>query len=522
MFFEYRTVKFKPPRLPHSQIYLIEDKWDDWGKFQTQFTLTYVNEKSELEYIGAVKIGQFDMVPGQRMPNIPESFDQLDTRFFSLGQDVDFYENLNKYGEDFRYKVLSGLNDVALDEELFERALSVYVTGESLLRHVNRTSVRGRFRRLARGDASLTHYKFKYSMSKADDDEFASPELSFEVKPGSNPPTNIHTIIGRNGVGKTRLINKIIKSLIYKHSQNEDFGEFSSELLMDSQDLFANLVSVTFSAFDGSEAVTERKDNSTGMRYSYIGLKQLKVLEDQDVSPKSKSQEEDEDEIHSPKSLGMLNKEFVDSLKVCVNGAKADRWIRAVKMLEADPLFKEIGVSKLIRIKNKKIFNTTARLLFKKLSSGHKIVLLTITKLVEKVEERTLVLLDEPEAHLHPPLLSAFTRALSDLLIYRNGVGIIATHSPVVLQEVPKSCVWIMRRSNTEVVMERPERETFGENIGSLTREVFGLEVTQSGFHKMLSDAVDSEEDYDAVLEYFNQELGMEARAILRALIVNN
>ena len=32
------------------------------------------------------------------------------------------------------------------------------------------------------------------------------------------------------------------------------------------------------------------------------------------------------------------------------------------------------------------------------MSSGHKIVLLTITKLVETVDEKTLVLMDEPEA----------------------------------------------------------------------------------------------------------------------------
>lgn len=41
-------------------------------------------------------------------------------------------------------------------------------------------------------------------------------------------------------------------------------------------------------------------------------------------------------------------------------------------------------------------------------------MLLSITKLVEFVEERSLVLMDEPEAHLHLPLLSAFVRALSD------------------------------------------------------------------------------------------------------------
>jgi hypothetical protein len=110
-------------------------------------------------------------------------------------------------------------------------------------------------------------------------------------------------------------------------------------------------------------------------------------------------------------------------------------------------------------------------------------------------------------------------RAVSDLLINRNGVAVIATHSPVVLQEVPKGCVWRIRRSGTRAVAERPEIETFGGNVGILTREIFGLEVTQSGFHKMLRDAVARDGDFDAVLASFGGELGDEARAMVRALL---
>jgi len=162
-----------------------------------------------------------------------------------------------------------------------------------------------------------------------------------------------------------------------------------------------------------------------------------------------------------------------------------------------------------------------SRKIFKNLSSGHQIVLLTITRLVESVEERTLVLLDEPESHLHPPLLSAFVRSLSELLVYRNGVAIIATHSPVILQEVPKNSVWKLRRNGAEAIAERPEIETFGENVGTLTREVFGLEVTQSGFHKLLQDAVNQNQNFEQTMQMFGNELGSEARAILRALIVD-
>jgi ATPase subunit of ABC transporter with duplicated ATPase domains len=164
-------------------------------------------------------------------------------------------------------------------------------------------------------------------------------------------------------------------------------------------------------------------------------------------------------------------------------------------------------------------FGRAASKLYRKLSSGHKIVLLTITKLVEHVEERTLVLMDEPEAHLHPPLLAAFLRALSDLLINRNGVAIIATHSPVVLQEVPRSCVWRIVRHGTAAEASRLEIETFAENVGVLTGEVFGLEVTRSGFHKMLSDAVEHEQEIDAVLQKFDNEVGADGRALVSSMI---
>jgi len=153
------------------------------------------------------------------------------------------------------------------------------------------------------------------------------------------------------------------------------------------------------------------------------------------------------------------------------------------------------------------------------MSSGHKIVLLTVTRLVETVKERSLVLLDEPEAHLHPPLLSAFVRALSDLLIERNGVAVIATHSPVVLQEVPRACVWKLRRSGRVTAVDRPDIETFGENVGVLTREIFGLEVTRAGFHRVLEETVDAGHSYEEVLERFGGRLGGEAKALVRGLI---
>ncbi|MFP3835922.1 AAA family ATPase, partial [Chryseobacterium sp. SIMBA_028] len=80
--------------------------------------------------------------------------------------------------------------------------------------------------------------------------------------------------------------------------------------------------------------------------------------------------------------------------------------------------------------------------LLKTMSSGHAIIILTLARLVATVEDKSLIIIDEPESHLHPPLLSLFIKSLSDLLYVKNGVAILATHSPVVLQGIPKSCVW--------------------------------------------------------------------------------
>lgn len=145
-----------------------------------------------------------------------------------------------------------------------------------------------------------------------------------------------------------------------------------------------------------------------------------------------------------------------------------------------------------------------------------------MTRLVETIEERSLVLLDEPEGYLHPPLLSAFIRALSDLLSNRNAVALIGTHSPVVLQEVPRSCVWKLRRVGANSIAERLEIETFGENVGLLTQEVFGLEVTNSGFHKILQKLAEQYDSYKNALASLDGHLGMEGRAILRNLMQDN
>lgn len=491
-----------------ARAFLLVDNWDDWFTYSTLYVLYVFDAVGQEHRAGGVKIGQLGMREGQRSPDLPDTFDELGEEFFSLGQDDSYYETLNELGPELRDQILRGLRDSALDQDRFVRALDEKVTGVSLLRSVTRSTVQGQFARLARGGARLSRYEFKYTAPRTTRGKAPPVELSFVVEPESMPPTNIHVLVGRNGVGKTHLLNNMSRSLADEEPDHGAVGIFEGDGDHGNADLFANLVSVTFSAFDPFEPLPDRRDRSEGLPCAYVGLKRSGTTA--------------EGKPLAPKSPERLSTEFGASVVVCSKGARLVRWRRALQMLEADPIFKAADVASLADAElDMDEVKKIAKRLFGGLSSGHKIVLLTITRLVETVAERTLVLLDEPEAHLHPPLLSAFLRALSDLLVNRNGVAIIATHSPVVLQEVPVKCAWKVRRSGKLVNVERPEIETFGENVGVLTREIFGLEVTHAGFHQLLREAVSADDNFEDVLAKFDSELGGEARALVRALLAN-
>ena len=507
--FEFRVVgsKSRIPATTTLKAYLVTDNWDDWFRFTTQYALFVFDDNGGRHDIGQVKIGQFNMGSDQNSPNLPKTFPALNEEFFSLGQDRSYYEALASLSAELKQLVLTGLKDVVANEQIWQQALKEDVMSVSLLRSVARKSVEGQFRRMLQGGAKLTDYAFTYTLPRRIGSSAKTDPLAFQVNHESHPPTNIHVLIGRNGVGKTRTLNLMCRTLNAETDISRSAGKFQTGIEeLSDESPFASIVSVSFSAFDDFELLPEKKGKATGIHYTYIGLRRTT---------------NHGGEKGTPKSPEMLATEFVKGVISCLSGATRERWHRAVKILETDQIFKEAEIASLIEMPNLVELDEEATLKFSKLSSGHKIVLLSITRLVESVEEKTLVLLDEPEAHLHPPLLAAFVRSLSDLLYNRNGVAIIATHSPVVLQEVPRSCVWKIRRNGLNVKAERPEIETFGENVGVLTREVFGLEVIQSGFYKMVSDAVDQHPNFEAVLEKFQNQLGAEAEALVRTLIAN-
>ncbi|WFT03756.1 AAA family ATPase [Acinetobacter baumannii] len=510
--------------------YLKIDYWDDYD-FCTQFSVKLFDDKGVGVELGDVKIGYQGQPKDTDFPTykkLDQHFQGLDDSFFSLGQSVEYYKKLNDVSEFSRKEYLEALNDLVQQPNLIDIISKEEVFRHSLIRDVSLTAIKGQFKNVLEGGNELTPFNFKFK--SLDTERVGGIELKFDVEVGSKPSTNLHAIIGRNGVGKTTLINSMIASIMNSDADNTanfyDLSRYSEKVI--SKDYFSALFLVSFSAFDTFKPPLEQNDPTKGTCFYYLGLRNL-------------------DDNDSLKNFSELRGNCLISLINCFNNKKKRRrWINAIDKLGTDSNFFMMNLKELLTIyrdtvkevselfkldsknrENKKnkseyIKNKFGNFLISylsRMSSGHAIVFMTITRLVEKVDEKTLILFDEPETHLHPPLLSALIRALSDLLVNCNAVSIIATHSPVVLQEVPRDCVWKLFRRGKSMEFSRPKIETFGESVSDLTTEVFGLEVTNSGFHDLLQNSVSEGKNYQQILEEFNHQIGFEGRALLKVMI---
>lgn len=534
------VVQSSPPRtgtLERDTTLLVKMTWDDNFEFSTTYDVSYIDKGGVLHHIGSTKLGKKGLVgreagqpllPGHRYPDPPERFNDADAplgeEFFSLGQDEDYFQTLMSLGDEVRVAILTGLKDCAYDVELYKANKDERVMYRSLTRYVSVETLLQRLCPLAHGNAALTPFLFTYRLPRPPveshidgDDVGHDAMLTIDVQPHSMPPSNVHVLIGRNGVGKTRALRFLISGVLASGDPKMAIDVERDGILEKKGNWsFSGLVFVTFSAFDDTSFLDSGFEASA-VRLTKVSLPEMEAKAAPFEKRLDREREDEAPQSHSRALRTELLKAFVESMAICRRGLRPARWRDAIALLDRDDLFRESGAARLIELEEHE-WEVKAKEVFGRLSSGHAIVLLTMTRLVEVVDERALVVLDEPESHLHPPLLSAFVRALADLMIRRNAVALVATHSPVVLQEVPSQCVSHLHRAGPYAVISSPTIETFGENVDTITREIFDLEVTRSGFYNLIDAQVSRPgATYESVVKAFGNQLGSEARAIIRA-----
>lgn len=158
------------------------------------------------------------------------------------------------------------MNCVVLSQDAMGIAKDEDVFKTSLLRDVNINTIRGQFSRIINGDSLLTKFDFQFVRKNH---SFSDLNIGFTVEPYSLPPSNIHAIIGRNGLGKTTLLNEMVDSIIANEKpENAYFEEAWAGKITD--DYFSTVISVSFSAFDPFTPLSEQSNPLLGKRVTTI------------------------------------------------------------------------------------------------------------------------------------------------------------------------------------------------------------------------------------------------------------
>ena len=91
------------------------------------------------------------------------------------------------------------------------------------------------------------------------------------------------------------------------------------------------------------------------------------------------------------------------------------------------------------------------------LSSGEKVLLQLVLWLFSARKDGVfpkLLLLDEPDAHLHPAMTTQFLDVISEVLVKQHGVRVIMTsHSPSTVAMAPEGSVFQLERGSTEITL---------------------------------------------------------------------
>lgn len=498
------------PSLARDCCYLVHTKWDDWFAFETMYVIYYFDCNSVRSPAFEIKIGECGLkgqdvdhyrksisrgenVCGIRTPTLPKEFQALPENFFSIGGGDAYYEFFGQSKE--RRIVLSALNDMAHNQVYYRRNKNEKCLSISLMRGISVDRLKNRFAKLAHGKPALTDFEFTYKYPKTRNTEV--PDLLFSVSTSSNPPSNIKVVIGRNGVGKTHLLKCIAASIC---GLTMPIGEGNGRIGK-VEFVKGSVYGVVYASFSAFDSAIEGREKGP-IAFHRIGVERNENVEGMNVQP-----------------MRTLSEKFSDALVKCRTGPFRGRWLSCLEILKSDPIFAMLEGERLLDGVPSEIRRNAIRF-FNALSSGHAALMLIVSQLVCLLDEKFLVLIDEPECHLHPPLLSSFIRCLTFLLQERNAIAFIATHSPVVLQEVTRDSVWILDRRGYDVELSHPRVETFGEGLGLLLNDVFGLEMRSSGYHCLLREAVDEGgKSYRDIINSFGGHLGLEAKAILRVML---
>ncbi|MBR7630297.1 AAA family ATPase [Aeromonas popoffii] len=551
MYIKVISPNSNPPKNDRSDVtfYLRQDNWNDHS-YQTQYHLflsSRYTDDGEILSIGDVKILKKGQTKADGLQLTVGEFESLSDDFCSVGQSLDFYERLANINSDLRHYILSSLRDVVIfkefksgfeDEEGWKISLMRDIGSDDDIFLLSPIIISREYQKIPSIDL-----KFQFNtvgLESPIEFDFDSPAYSYKEK----LPSRMIVLVGRNGSGKSTLLSKISRIAFSSGSDRKDavlsrVGSFEPSGLG-----FPKVVNISYSAFDSfqipgiyiheKEQILRDLSKHQG-RYIFCGIRDIckeleqsrEVISYDDRGRLSEADIlRDREEFTHLKSVDRLSVEVKELLEIINKNKKGELLLGAFSILSKESSFKAIYTSV-------SGGDSTADIvkIFMTLSTGHKFVIHSIVNIVAHTEKRSLILFDEPETHLHPPLLAVLMSEIRYVLGKVDAFSIIATHSPVVVQETLSKHVHIIRRSGESTKVISPDIQTYGESIASITSFVFGLSSDITDFHYEIDKVINNiklsfikksdKEIMNDIEKLFSGKTSVQARAYIMSKLIH-
>jgi ABC-type transport system involved in cytochrome c biogenesis ATPase subunit len=424
------------------------------------------------------------------------------SEFYTMLPDIEAYRYLIRVlGLELANVVLSSTNDMAFARAIRSRAgwfvgaQRERVFAESFLRSADTFFAFHNASFLIQGleeerlDAVSTQLDLHFQF----DGFLNEHHLRFSFSKTDTLPKNIAVIIGKNGVGKSQALTRLVLAAL--KDDREIFSEPGGGRPMISRILAMATPGETVRTFP-PEPRTKRKN----ILYRRLSLGRAAIGSEADGLADLVLQ-------LSRAPGGIRNRTrwetFIDAIKIVMDPDTLAFPLRRFGTYESvdDNLYsfnklRCAGLADFVSGDEEQRLGLRHRLMLEssprncingklyQLSSGQTAFLRFALQACLYIENGTLVLLDEPETHLHPNLISRFAILLNQLLVETGSIAIISTHSAYLVREVPKSQVHVLRVVESEggkiIHCDQPRLGTFGSNVGAISHFVFEDNLTTS------------------------------------------
>lgn len=472
-FYNFPYTRFPKDHLPELQVpcvMLISDSWDDFG-YETYFGTYFISENREMIQLGGLRVLDRE----RNCTILEDEFTKLGDKFCSLAASMDFYEKLSNLGKDIYEDILFSLNDAAYDEKIKEKFINLEGFQKSLLRDVATRNTLENAKAMLSKVKLETSYSFLYTTLLDGADEPHEVEFDFEDK--NSLPYRVITIIGKNGTGKTAVLSNLAFDLTEQYIMGQE--KFSPQ-----KPIFGKLITISYSVFGGFQ-------KKKGKAQDEITYQNFGVLDDKNMF-----------------SEELMTDNLKNSIARIVEFERTESWLS---------ILSEFNSKEFVDYIKQKIIENGHYGILSKLSSGQRMIFEIITNIVGSIRKNSLIIFDEPEIHLHPNAIALLLKALYFVLDEYESYAIIATHSPQVIQQVPAKSVIVFEREGNVPIVRSLHIESFGENLTTITNEIFETMNVFDNYKNVLKELASSM-SYDEVNRLFCSKLPLNARIFLKSL----